>query len=95
MVIECIKGGELYYNMEKFGRYDPNLAHYFFCQILSAITHMHSRGYCHRDLKPWNIMLSEDFADAKVIDFSYSTPLDNEAFQKGPEILKGFLSGTR
>lgn len=78
MAIECIKGGELYYNMSKFGRYSPHVAHYFFVQVVGAIQHMHEKGFCHRDLKPWNIMLSDDLSSAKVIDFSYSTPLDSE-----------------
>lgn len=40
-------------------------------------------------------MLSDDLSSAKVIDFSYSTPLDKDQFMKGPDILKGFLSGTK
>jgi len=69
MVIECLKGGELYYNLKKFGRFPPEIAKYFFIQILNAIAHMHEKGFCHRDLKPWNIMLSDDLSEAKVIDF--------------------------
>ena len=94
MVMETLKGGELYYNLKKFGRFPPRMSHYFFCQILDAICHMNSRGYCHRDLKPWNIMLVEDLSEAKVIDFSYSTPLDQKELENCPKILKGFLSGT-
>jgi serine/threonine protein kinase len=56
---------------------------------------MHNHGFAHRDLKPWNVMLSDDLSAVKVIDFSYSTPLDNEKFEKFPDILKGFLSGTK
>ena len=85
----------MYYNMQKFGRYSPAVAHHFFVEVVSAIAHMHERGFCHRDLKPWNIMLSDDLSSAKVIDFSYSTSLDYEQFMNGPDILKGFLSGTR
>ena len=95
MAIECLKGGELYFNMQKFGRFEPQLAHYFFKQIVSAIAHMHSKGYCHRDLKPWNVMLTDDLANAKVIDFSYSTPLTKSNFEECPDILKKFLPGTK
>lgn len=94
IVIECFQGGELYYNLKKFGRYPPNVAKYFFMQVVSAIAHMHSRSFCHRDLKPWNIMLTKDLNTIKVIDFSYSTPLDPEEFDKFPQHLKGMLSGT-
>mmetsp|Transcript_14645 Transcript_14645/g.24955 ORF Transcript_14645/g.24955 Transcript_14645/m.24955 type:complete len:205 (-) Transcript_14645:524-1138(-) len=55
---------------------------------------MHSRGFCHRDLKPWNIMLSNDLSSAKVIDFSYSTPLKASDIKLCPK-LNEFLPGTR
>jgi serine/threonine protein kinase len=57
---------------------------------------MHKKGYCHRDLKPWNIMLNDDFTAVKVIDFSYSTSLNQKILQKSPAnpILEGWLSGT-
>jgi len=54
---------------------------------------MHKVGYCHRDLKPWNIMLSNDLCSAKVIDFSYATPLNADV--ECPSFLKGYLSGTK
>lgn len=94
MVMETLKGGELYFNLKKFGRFTPRMAHYFFCQILDAIVHMNKRGFAHRDLKPWNIMLVKDLSSARVIDFSYSTPLDQKRLDISPGILKAFLPGT-
>lgn len=75
MVLETLRGGELSYNLQKYGRLSPALCYYFFKQITSAIAFMHEKGFAHRDLKPWNVMLVEDLSEAKVIDFSYSTPL--------------------
>lgn len=40
-------------------------------------------------------MLSDDLANAKVIDFSYSTPLTKSEFEEAPEILKRYLPGTK
>lgn len=39
-----------------------------FCQIASALSHMHRRGVFHGDLKPGNIMLSKN-GQVKLIDF--------------------------
>jgi serine/threonine-protein kinase len=39
-----------------------------FCQIASALSHMHRRGVYHGDLKPHNIMLSKS-GQVKLIDF--------------------------
>jgi serine/threonine protein kinase len=40
-------------------------------------------------------MLSDDLSHAKVIDFSYSTPLTKSEFLQAPEILHKFLPGTK
>jgi len=44
-------------------------------QLLSAITHMHARGICHRDIKLQNILLENDQPNAqiKLIDFGFGT----------------------
>jgi eukaryotic-like serine/threonine-protein kinase len=39
-----------------------------FCQVSSALTHMHRRGVYHGDLKPSNIMLTKT-GQVKLIDF--------------------------
>ena len=39
-----------------------------FCQVASAMTHMHRRGVFHGDLKPSNIMLTKA-GQVKLIDF--------------------------
>ena len=57
---------------------------------------MHKAGVAHRDLKPWNVMLDDRLSSAKVIDFSYSTPLDLKELEGLPasKLLSGWLSGT-
>ena len=40
-------------------------------------------------------MLSDDLSVAKVIDFSYSTPLGKEEFENHIPALKGFVPGTK
>ncbi len=39
-----------------------------FCQVASALSHMHRRGVYHGDLKPGNIMLTKS-GQVKLIDF--------------------------
>lgn len=43
---------------------------------------MHSKGYCHRDIKPWNILLNDDLTMLKVIDFGYATPIEMADLQE-------------
>jgi serine/threonine protein kinase len=58
---------------------------------------MHSKGYCHRDIKPWNIMVSSDLSSLKIIDFGYATPVNYETLihdSSVPECLRHYMSGT-
>ena len=56
---------------------------------MSAI---HRLGYIHRDLKPWNIILSDDHSQVKIIDFGLATPLDQTQRQLP---FTSYLPGTR
>ena len=55
---------------------------------------MHESGYCHRDLKPWNIMVSSDLTSLKIIDFGYATPLENHKLEECSKYFKGKLECT-
>ncbi len=39
-----------------------------FAEVADALAHLHSRGIVHRDIKPQNIMLTEDAGQAIVMD---------------------------
>lgn len=58
-------------------------------QLASALSHMHIKGYSHRDLKPWNIMVNDDLTQLKIIDFGYATPLDAEKLANSSRYLRG------
>lgn len=41
-------------------------------QVLSGINYLHLNGVCHRDLKPDNILISQDGEMTKIVDFNVS-----------------------
>ena len=59
-VLEALHGGELFYHIVRHGPFSKETSRGFMHQLLSGIGRMHDVGYVHRDLKPWNIMLSDD-----------------------------------
>ena len=76
IVMELIDGITLKQYMERRGRMDWREAMHFITQIMRALSHAHSRGIIHRDIKPQNIMVLRD-GSVKVADFGIAC-LENE-----------------
>ncbi|KAJ6591667.1 kinase-like domain-containing protein [Mycena vulgaris] len=68
LILEYIKGGELFEYLCKKGRLSTEEALGYFQQIIAAIDYCHQFNIAHRDLKPENILLDEDF-NVKIADF--------------------------
>ncbi|CAD8175537.1 unnamed protein product [Paramecium pentaurelia] len=72
VVMELIKGKEMFEVINDSGHYSEVDAKELFKQLLSAIEYMHRHGICHRDLKPNNILCLQDRKQIKVTDFNVS-----------------------
>ena len=68
IVMELIDGITLKQYMERRGRMDWRESLHFITQIMRSLSHAHSRGIIHRDIKPQNIMVLRD-GSVKVADF--------------------------
>ena len=69
IVMELIDGITLkQYMQKKNGSLNWRESLYFITQIMRALSHAHSRGIIHRDIKPQNIMVLRD-GSVKVADF--------------------------
>ena len=77
IVMELIDGITLKQYMEKRGQMNWREALHFITQIMRGLSHAHSRGIVHRDIKPQNIMVLRD-GSVKVADFGIAC-LENSA----------------
>ena len=70
----------------------------FFIQLVDAIYFLHKMGICHRDLKPDNILLNDDFC-IKIHDFNscsikryntlYNSTVIGTPFYMAPRVISG------
>ena len=72
--MEYVKYGTLSKWMKNHKTITENEASIILKQILSAVAYLHVKQICHRDIKPQNIMLSQenDLNGIKIIDFGLS-----------------------
>ena len=75
MVIEYCPEGDLFSNITKRGKYIGNdaLARRAFLQILKAVEYCHSIGIYHRDLRPENILVTDQGMTVKLAEFGLAT----------------------
>lgn len=57
LVLACINGGELFYHLQKEGRFDLSRARFYTAELLCALETLHNLDVIYRDLKPENILL--------------------------------------
>ncbi|HVF86182.1 MAG TPA: protein kinase [Pyrinomonadaceae bacterium] len=88
MVLEYVRGVTLHQLITSQGALPPEQALRLFRQMLDGIHHAHNSGIIHRDIKPGNVMLTEN-GTLKVLDFGIARILGAARMTKA-----GHLVGT-
>jgi serine/threonine-protein kinase len=77
MVMEFVRGETLDKLTERLGPIAPDRAAYLIDQILLALEHAHHAGVVHRDVKPANVMVTDE-GGIKIMDFGIARVLGAE-----------------
>ncbi|KAJ8521581.1 hypothetical protein ONZ45_g1760 [Pleurotus djamor] len=78
LILEYVKGGELFEYLCNKGRLPTLEALDYFQQIIAAVNYCHQLNIAHRDLKPENILLDQDL-NVKIADFGMAAWQANQA----------------
>lgn len=75
LVMELCAGGELFHQLEKYGRFAEHEAQDIFKHLMQVVKYCHDNGIVHRDLKPENILLAKKSSSSpiKLADFGLAT----------------------
>ena len=100
IVMEYIKGNELFQYIVLKRKLEEEEACYFFLQIINCIDYLHKLKIAHRDLKAENIIIEQNKKEIKLIDFGLSNTYENgqllstacgSPIYAAPEMLEGKL----
>ena len=86
MVLEFIQGETLDRMLYQRGPLPVYEAIPFFCQALEGIDYAHERGVVHRDIKPGNLMVTEN-GILKVLDFGIARLLGSDRATRTGNII--------
>ncbi|RKP02359.1 hypothetical protein CXG81DRAFT_10855, partial [Caulochytrium protostelioides] len=75
LVMEYVSGGELYFHVSQYGRFEESRAHFYAAEIVLALEYLHAKNIVFCDLKLENIMLSRT-GHVKLTDFGMARQLD-------------------
>ena len=81
IAMEYAEGGDLFDKIEADSGVSEDIAHFYFTQLISGVSYMHSKGVGHRDIKPENILLSES-GNLKIADFGLATLFEYNGSRK-------------
>ena len=93
LAMEYVEGTDLQALMAKTGPLHHAQAASYVAQAAAGLSHAHSKGIVHRDIKPGNLILAKD-GTIKLLDLGLARSLSNEADALTGLLGDGEVAGT-
>ena len=71
LVTDFMSGGELFFHLQKEGRFNEDRSKFYTAELILALEHLHDNDIVYRDLKPENILLDAN-GHIALCDFGLS-----------------------
>lgn len=71
LVTDYMSGGELFWHLQREGRFPEQRAKFYIAELIIALEHLHDKDIVYRDLKPENILL-DSAGHVALCDFGLS-----------------------
>lgn len=59
LVLDLCPGGELFYHLSKYRKFNETVAKFYLAEVILAVQYLHEKNILYRDLKPENIVIDE------------------------------------
>lgn len=79
LVIEFVRGGEMFTYLRGIGKFDAKQAQFYSSQVASMFEYLHSKNIIYRDLKPENILI-DHLGYLKLTDFGFAKIVESRTY---------------
>lgn len=87
MLLDYCPGGELFFYLQRVGRFREIAAQFYAANIILALQYLHENNILFRDLKPENVLVDSD-GYLKLTDFGLSKEMSSRKIKKRSSLEK-------